>query len=66
VGLMGSQQNVFTNIANFAKQMLSPVFEAVAAFKNENYADAAKALGKTAFNMVTAPHQLAMAVAKGI
>lgn len=64
-GLWETFKQVFTNIADFFKKMLAPVFEAIDLFKKGDYAGAAAAAAKGAINLVTLPMQAATALVKG-
>lgn len=50
-GLWESFKQVFMNIGGFFKKIFEPIFEAIAAFKEGRYLDAAKAVGKMALNL---------------
>lgn len=50
-GLWETVKSVFTSIANLFKKIFSPIGEAIAAFKDGRYMDAAKAAGKLVFNL---------------
>ena len=51
LGLWESFKQVFINIANFFKMTFEPIFEAITAFKEGRWGDAAKAVGKLVFNI---------------
>jgi hypothetical protein len=51
LGLWESFKQVFTNIGNFFKKIFEPIGEAITAFKEGRWADAAKAVGKMVFNL---------------
>jgi tape measure domain-containing protein len=51
LGLWESFKQVFMNIGGFFKQVFAPIFEAINAFKEGRYIDAAKAVGKMAYNL---------------
>ena len=50
-GLWDSFKQVFTNIGNFFKKIFEPIGEAIQAFKEGRFGDAAKAVGKMVFNL---------------
>jgi TP901 family phage tail tape measure protein len=50
-GLWESFKQVFTNIGNFFKKIFEPIGEAIQAFKEGRFGDAAKAVGKMVFNL---------------
>ncbi|MGE3823551.1 MAG: phage tail tape measure protein, partial [Bacteroidia bacterium] len=64
-GLWETFKQVFTNIADFFKKMLAPIFEAIELFRKGDYAGAAAAAAKGALNLVTLPMQAATALVKG-
>ena len=51
MGLWEAFKQVFSNISSLFKKVFSPIMEAITAFKEGRYADAAKALGKQVFNL---------------
>jgi TP901 family phage tail tape measure protein len=51
LGLWDSFKQVFTNIGDFFRKIFEPIGEAISAFKEGRWADAAKAVGKMAFNL---------------
>jgi len=51
LGLWESFKQVFTNIGDFFKKIFEPIFEAINAFKEGRWGDAAKAVGKMVFNL---------------
>jgi TP901 family phage tail tape measure protein len=50
-GLWDAFKQVFTNIGDFFKRIFSPIFEAITAFKEGRWGDAAKAVGQMALNL---------------
>ena len=50
-GLWESFKQVFTNIGDFFKKIFEPIGEAIQAFKEGRFGDAAKAVGKMVFNL---------------
>lgn len=50
-GVWETVKSVFTSIGNLFKQIFSPIGEAITAFKEGRYMDAAKAAGKLVFNL---------------
>lgn len=51
LGMWEVFKQVFTNIGAFFKKIFEPIAEAIAAFKEGRYMDAAKAVGKMVFNL---------------
>lgn len=51
LGLWEVFKQVFSNIGAFFKRIFSPIFEAIQAFKEGRYLDAAKAVGKLMINL---------------
>jgi hypothetical protein len=51
LGLWEVFKQVFTNIGSFFKKIFEPISQAIAAFKEGRYMDAAKAVGKMVFNL---------------
>ncbi len=50
-GLWEAFKQVLTNIGDFFTKIFSPIFDAIAAFKEGRWLDAAKAVGQAAFNL---------------
>ena len=50
-GLWDAFKQVLTNIGSFFSRIFSPIFEAIEAFKEGRWLDAAKAVGQTALNL---------------
>jgi len=51
LGLWEVFKTVFTNIGGLFKKIFAPIFEAITAFKEGRYIDAAKAVGQMAINL---------------
>jgi hypothetical protein len=64
-GLWGTIKQVFTNIGAYFKQIFNPIFEAIQAFKEGRFIDAAKSLGKISLDPSVLANGLAQAYEDG-